>query len=56
MTYEQMLELAERVVQALRAAGFDNPEVLKEDATPGEAIPISFGHDGGDFALDLDVL
>lgn len=56
MTYEQMLEIAEEAVEALRKAGFDNPEVLKDDVKPGDPIPIVFGKDGMDFSLVLDVL
>lgn len=56
MTYEEMLALAEQIATKLREAGFENPEVLKEDAKPGDPIPIAFSHDGGDFSLALDVL
>lgn len=56
MTFEEMLEHAETVAQSLRDAGkFGQVEVLKEDATPGDPIPIMLEIDGEPFILELNV-
>jgi hypothetical protein len=57
VTYEQMKEIAETVVNALNAAdGIDNAQFIEEDATPGEPLPIAFNAEGQDLVLNLDVL
>jgi hypothetical protein len=57
MTFEEMKEIANEVVAALRAAGFGSPELLESDLTPGEPLPIAFVSKGGDeLVLALDVL
>lgn len=56
MTFEEMLVYAERIAVDLTNAGYGACEVLKEDAKPGEPIPIALQIDGEDFVLGLDVL
>jgi hypothetical protein len=56
MTFEQMLNYAERIAVDLTNAGYGPAEVLKEDAKPGDPIPIAIVIDGDEFVLALDVL
>lgn len=57
MTFEEMKAIALEVVAALRAAGFDSPELLEDELKPGDPLPIAFNSKGGDeLVLALDVL
>jgi len=55
MTYEEMCEVAGKLVLALREAGFSEVEFGKDDAKPGEPLPIYFADGAEMFALSLDV-
>lgn len=55
MTVEQMKEQAEKVMAALRAAGFEEVELL--EFKEGESLPIAYADDEGtQFVLSLDAL
>lgn len=58
MTFEEMLEHAETVAQTLRDSGKfgGNVEVMKDDVSPGDPIPIAIEIDGEPFVLELNVM
>lgn len=56
MTYEEMLAFAERIAVDLTNAGYGNAEVLKDEARPGDPIPIGLEIDGEPFILELNVM
>ncbi len=56
MTFEQLMEYAEKLRADLEAAGWEMVTISREDATPGEPIPLMAVKDGIEFAIDLTVL
>lgn len=58
MTFDEMKDHANRVVEALRKGdGITDVELLEEDLTPGQPLPIAFvAHDGAELVVALDVL
>lgn len=56
MTLEEMQAQAEKVVEALKAAGFEEVEYLKDDHKPGEPLPIVYmDGEGNMFSLSLSI-
>lgn len=56
MTLEEMQAQAEKVVDALKAAGFEEVEYLKDDHKPGEPLPIVYMDSKGNmFSLSLSI-
>lgn len=59
-TFEEMLELAARVAEALKKGGGDGIEDIEvpqaSDITPGESIPVMLTIDDSPYVLELNVL